>query len=123
LKRFQLPIGFDHGDLNADGLTSAIGQRALGSAPPFRHRGRPWSSGPAIRKGRFADQHCSDLDRLQANIQKANHCRSTGAVRPHAKTHSAEIAWLRWPRGPGASRGGDRPWAEAMVAAGIPGVP
>jgi 3-hydroxy-D-aspartate aldolase len=66
-----------------------------------------------------------DLDRLHANIQKlANHCRSTGcAVRPHAKTHKcAEIARLQVAAGARGIAVATVPEAEAMVAAGIPGV-
>src|SRR5262249_4448006 len=66
-----------------------------------------------------------DLDRLQANIQKlADHCRSAScSARPHAKTHKCpEIARLQVAAGARGVAVATVPEAEAMVAAGIPGV-
>jgi D-serine deaminase-like pyridoxal phosphate-dependent protein len=66
-----------------------------------------------------------DLDRLQANIQKlADHCGSTGCrLRPHAKTHKCpEIARLQVAAGARGVAVATVPEAEAMVAAGLPGV-
>jgi D-serine deaminase-like pyridoxal phosphate-dependent protein len=66
-----------------------------------------------------------DLDLLQANIQKmADHCRKAGCtLRPHAKTHKCpEIARLQVTAGARGVSVATVPEAEAMVAAGIPGV-
>jgi D-serine deaminase-like pyridoxal phosphate-dependent protein len=66
-----------------------------------------------------------DLDALEFNLQKmAEQCRRTGcAFRPHAKTHKCpEIARLQIESGAVGVCVATVPEAEAMVAAGIPGV-
>jgi D-serine deaminase-like pyridoxal phosphate-dependent protein len=66
-----------------------------------------------------------DLDQLDANIAKlAEHCRTTGcAARPHAKTHKCpEIARRQVAAGARGIACATVPEAEAMVAAGLPGV-
>jgi D-serine deaminase-like pyridoxal phosphate-dependent protein len=112
-------------------LTSgAIGLGAVGLGSASARFGTGAGRGPADPAIRHKDDLPTpallvDLDRLHANIQKlANHCRSTGcAVRPHAKTHKcAEIARLQVAAGARGIAVATVPEAEAMVAAGIPGV-
>ena len=67
-----------------------------------------------------------DVATFEANVRVlADHCRATGCfARPHAKTHKCpEIARRQVAAGAiGASPAATVPEAEAMVAAGIPGV-
>jgi 3-hydroxy-D-aspartate aldolase len=66
-----------------------------------------------------------DLDRFENNLKVvADHCRRTGCnYRPHAKTHKCpEIARRQVAAGALGVCAATVPEAEAMVAAGIPGV-
>jgi D-serine deaminase-like pyridoxal phosphate-dependent protein len=66
-----------------------------------------------------------DLDLLESNLRKmANHCRNAGcSIRPHAKTHKCpEIARRQIAVGAVGVSTATVAEAEAMVAAGIPGV-
>jgi 3-hydroxy-D-aspartate aldolase len=66
-----------------------------------------------------------DLDKFEANLKKmAEHCQRAGrAWRPHAKTHKCpEIARRQVAAGAKGVCVATVPEAEAMVAAGIPGV-
>jgi D-serine deaminase-like pyridoxal phosphate-dependent protein len=66
-----------------------------------------------------------DLDAFEANVRVvADHCQSQGcAARPHAKTHKCpEIARRQVAAGARGAAAATVPEAEAMAAAGIPGV-
>jgi D-serine deaminase-like pyridoxal phosphate-dependent protein len=111
-----------------------LGMVGLGGVPPSAAGRTGWGASkrtdPVGREVGHKDDLPTpallvDLDHLQANIQKlADHCRTTGcAVRPHAKTHKCpEIARLQVAAGARGVAVATVPEAEAMVAAGIPGV-
>src|SRR5262245_52740302 len=66
-----------------------------------------------------------DLDLLEANLRAmADHCRTAGrGLRPHAKTHKCpEIARRQIAAGASGVCAATVPEAEAMAAAGIPGL-
>jgi D-serine deaminase-like pyridoxal phosphate-dependent protein len=66
-----------------------------------------------------------DLDRFESNLEAmAGHCRREGChLRPHAKTHKCpEVARRQIAAGARGISTATVPEAEAMVAAGLPGV-
>jgi D-serine deaminase-like pyridoxal phosphate-dependent protein len=107
----------------ASGLGASYLSGAAGAEAPMEDTaGKP---NPATKNDIPTPALLVDLDRLDANIAKlAEHCRATGcAARPHAKTHKCpEVAKRQVAAGARGVCCATVPEAEAMVAAGIPGV-
>jgi D-serine deaminase-like pyridoxal phosphate-dependent protein len=108
-------------------LSSGLGAARLSAA-----RGEVMPDEDATCEARLANKNdiptpalLVDLDSLDANIAKlAGHCTATGCTaRPHAKTHKCpEIARRQVAAGARGIACATVAEAEAMVAAGIPGV-